>query len=259
MKIAACVEYNGTAYCGWQRLKAHPSVQQEVEKSLSRIANEPIQISCAGRTDSGVHAVGQVIHFETQAERSSRSWQMGANTYLSDDIALRWVSPIAEDFHARFSAKSRYYRYIILNRASRSALLHHQAHWYPYSLNIEKMHHAAQDLLGTHDFSSFRAAGCQAPHANREVQAISVKAQGDFIYIDIQANAFLYHMVRNIVGSLLVIGRDKQTPNWMAELLKQKDRTLAGMTAPASGLYFVKVDYPHRFKLDIPMILPQFS
>jgi len=259
MKIAACVEYNGTAYCGWQRQHHAPSVQEEVEKALSKIANEAITIRCAGRTDTGVHGIGQVIHFETEVERNNRAWQMGTNTHLPYDITLRWVSPVAEDFHARFSALSRHYRYVILNRDSRSALLHQQVCWHRPPLDSSQMNQAAQALLGRHDFTSFRAIACQAPHAMREVYAIKVQREGMFIYIDIQANAFLHHMVRNIVGSLLLIGQGKQDIDWMSYLLKQKNRALAGATASASGLYFIAVDYPEKFQLDIPPILPRFS
>jgi tRNA pseudouridine38-40 synthase len=259
MKIAACVEYSGTAYCGWQRQHHAPSVQEEVEKALSKIANEPIKIHCAGRTDTGVHGTGQVIHFETVVERNNRAWQMGGNTHLPYDITLRWVKPVAEDFHARFSALSRHYRYVILNRDTRSALLHQQVCWHKPVLDAEKMQIAAQALLGKHDFTSFRATSCQAPHPMRDVQKISIQREGKFIYIDIQANAFLHHMVRNIVGSLLVIGQGKQATDWLAYLLKQKDRTLAGSTASASGLYFIAVDYPEKFQLNIPAILPRFS
>lgn len=259
MKIAACIEYKGTAYCGWQRQQHAPSVQEEVEKALSKIANTPIAIRCAGRTDTGVHGIGQVIHFETNVERNPQGWLRGTNTHLPYDITLRWLRPINEDFHARFSALSRHYRYIILNRDSRSALLHQQVYWHRPKLDAEKMQSAAQALLGKHDFTSFRATACQAPHPNRDVQKIDIKREGDFIYIDIQANAFLHHMVRNIVGSLLVIGQNKQNTDWLAELLKQKNRALAAATAPACGLYFIAVDYPEKFKLDIPLILPHFS
>jgi tRNA pseudouridine38-40 synthase len=259
MKIAACVEYDGTAYCGWQRLKHAASVQEEVEKALSYIANESIAVVCAGRTDSGVHGLGQIIHFETQAQRSHHSWLMGTNTRLPDDIALSWVHTVTDDFHARFSALSRYYRYIILNRNSRSALLHQQVCWHRPPLDAKRMHQAAQALIGEQDFSSFRASACQAPHARRNMQAINVQRQGEFIYIDIQANAFLHHMVRNIVGSLLIIGQGKQATDWLAYLLKHKDRTLAAATAPASGLYFVQVEYPEKFALPISHRIPSFS
>ncbi len=252
------MEYDGTAYCGWQRLSHAPSVQEEVEKALSYIANEKIDVVCSGRTDSGVHGIGQIIHFETDVDRNEKAWRMGANTKLPDDIAIRWVSAVDDDFHARFSALSRHYRYIILNRRSRPALLRHQVCWFPYALNAEKMHQAAQALVGEQDFTSFRASGCQAKHAKRHVQKVSVKRDGDYIYIDIQANAFLHHMVRNIAGSLLAIGQEKQPINWIAELLKQQDRTIAGATAAASGLYFVSVQYPEKFNITPSLIVPKF-
>lgn len=258
MKYAACIEYNGSAYCGWQRLSHAASVQEAVEKALSYIANRDIDVVCAGRTDSGVHGVGQIIHFETPVIRSNKAWRMGANTQLPDDISIRWVDSVADDFHARFSALSRHYRYVILNRPSRSAILKELVCWYRYSLDANKMHLAAQALIGEQDFTSFRAAGCQAKHAMRNVHKVSVTREGDFIYIDIQANAFLHHMVRNIVGSLIPIGQAKQPTDWIAHLLQQRNRDLAGATAPASGLYFVAVDYPEKFALDIPLIIPRF-
>ena len=246
------------AYCGWQRLSHAPSVQEAVEKALSNIANEEISIVCAGRTDSGVHGVGQIIHFETNVERNNKAWQMGANTKLPDDIAIRWVNSIDDSFHARFSALSRQYRYIILNRPSRSAILKNQVCWHPYSLDAERMHQAAQALIGEQDFTSFRASGCQAKHATRNVQKVSVQRDGEFIYIDIQANAFLHHMVRNIVGSLIPIGQAKESIDWIAHLLKQYNRDLAGPTAAASGLYFVSVEYPEEFNLNVPLVIPRF-
>lgn len=258
MKFAACIEYNGTAYCGWQRLSHAPSVQEEVEKALSNIANEKIDVVCAGRTDSGVHGLGQIIHFETNAERNNKAWQMGGNTQLADDISIRWVDRVADDFHARFSALSRSYRYVILNRKSRPAILHQQVCWFSYPLDAERMQQAAQALIGEQDFTSFRAAGCQAKHAMREVQKITVKREGEFIYIDITANAFLHHMVRNIVGSLIPIGQGKKPISWIASLLKKQDRTIAGATAAASGLYFVSVEYPEKFGLDVPLVIPKF-
>ena len=258
MRFAACIEYNGTAYCGWQRLSHAPSVQEEVEKALSHIANEEVAIVCAGRTDSGVHGLGQIIHFDSTAERSNKSWQMGANTKLPDDIAIRWVDRVDNEFHARFSALSRQYRYVILNRPSRPAILKQQVCWYAYPLDAERMHHAAQALIGEQDFTSFRASGCQAKHALRNVQKISVQRDGEYLYIDIQANAFLHHMVRNIVGSLIPIGQAKEPTDWISHLLSQRNRNLAGPTAAASGLYFVAVEYPPKYALDIPIITPRF-
>lgn len=257
-RFAACVEYNGTAYYGWQRLSHGPSVQQEVERAISAVADQPVAVQCAGRTDSGVHATGQIIHFETPAERPLRGWLRGTNIKLPDGIALRWIQPVADDFHARFSAQSRRYRYIIQNRDARPALLNGRVAWNYHPLNTEVMHQAAQSLLGENDFSSFRAAGCQSNHAMREVQVISVSRNADFVYIDIQANAFLHHMVRNIVGSLLLVGKGDRPVEWLAELLAARDRRLAGMTAAAAGLYFVHVNYPPEFNLPTDYVLPEF-
>lgn len=259
MKLAACVEYDGTAFCGWQRLSHASTVQASVEKALSNVADEKVEIICAGRTDSGVHASGQIIHFETQAERPMRGWLFGSNVKLPDGIALRWVQPVADDFHARFSAMSRRYRYVILNRWAKPAILKNKVAWCHHALDAEAMHLAAQALMGEHDFSSFRASGCQAAHARRNIQHIAVSRSGDFIYIDVVANAFLHHMVRNIVGSLLEVGSGEHPIEWMAELLAQQDRKLAGMTAAAAGLYFVYVEYPAHFALPASYMLPEYT
>lgn len=249
MKYAACIEYDGTNYCGWQRLRDAPSVQEEVEKALSRVANHKVELTCAGRTDSGVHGIGQIVHFESDADRNEKAWRMGCNTNLPDNIVLRWIQPMAENFHARFSAKSRRYRYIILNHQIRPALIDKKVCWYREPLDEEKMQSAAKYLLGENDFSSFRASGCQANHANRELQEITISREGKFVYVDIVANAFLHHMVRNIVGSLFEVGDGRREPKWFSELLTLKDRTQAGITAPACGLYFVSVKYPDEFPL----------
>lgn len=259
MKFAACIEYDGSPFYGWQRLSHAPTVQEHVERALSSVAAEPIQVVCAGRTDTGVHALGQVIHFETSAQRPERGWLFGGNAHLPDGVALRWVQPVAEDFHARFSAYSRRYRYIILNRQARPALLHGRVHWQHGALDAGMMHQAAQVLVGEQDFSSFRAAGCQARHAIREITEIRVSREQDFIHVDIVANAFLHHMVRNIVGSLLKVGAGERPPQWIAGLLELRDRTQAGMTAPAAGLYFVHVAYPEAFGLPSTYTLPRFA
>ncbi len=261
MKYAVCIEYDGTHYKGWQRQGHAPSVQAELEKALSKLANHAIDVSCAGRTDSGVHGIGQVIHFESDAKRDEKAWRMGCNTNLPDDIALRWIQPVSAEFHARFSATARTYRYIILNRKTRPALLQNRVYWHYLNdqpLNEKRMHQAAQYLLGEHDFSSFRAAGCQAKHAMRELQSIQVSRQGDFVYVDIRANAFLHHMVRNIVGSLLEVGAGLKPAEWFIELLALKDRDQAGVTAVACGLYFVSVEYPVAFNLPSAALPPVF-
>ena len=249
MKYAACIEYIGTAYFGWQRLSHGPSVQGEVEKALSSLANHKIELTCSGRTDSGVHGIGQIVHFESDAARDEKAWIMGTNTNLPDDIALRWIQVVDDEFHARFTARSRRYRYIILNQKTRPALLDKKVCWFRYQLDESAMQDAATRLLGENDFSSFRAAGCQAKHAMRELQEITVTREHQYIYVDIVANAFLHHMVRNIVGSLFQIGTGDRSPQWFAELLEIKDRTQAGITAPACGLYFVSVEYPEKFNL----------
>ena len=230
-----------------------------MEKALSSVAAHQVSVVCAGRTDSGVHALGQIIHFDTDAQREMRGWLMGSNVKLPAGIALRWVDEADPAFHARFSAINRRYRYVILNRTARPALLHNRVAWKHFPLDAEAMHQAAQSLLGENDFSSFRAAGCQARHAMRELQAISVMRDRDFIYIDVQANAFLHHMVRNIVGSLILVGSGDRPVDWIAELLAQRDRTQAGPTAPASGLYFVHVNYPEAFGLPKDYCPPVFS
>lgn len=245
-KIALGVEYLGAAYCGWQFQPHCDSVQGHLEQALTQIANEKVKVFCAGRTDTGVNAIGQVVHFETTAKRPERAWIQGVNTKLPSDIRVAWAKVMADDFHARFSAVARQYRYIIFNRPVHSAILAKRVTWVPHQLEEQAMHQAAQALLGERDFSSFRAAGCQASHARRNVQSICVSRQGDFVCIDIQANAFLHHMVRNIVGSLLEVGQGLKPVEWMAELLAKQDRTQAGMTAPADGLYFVSAIYPEN-------------
>lgn len=259
MKFAACIEYDGSPFYGWQRLSHGPTVQGHVEQALSRVADEAVSVVCAGRTDSGVHGIGQVIHFETRATRPLRGWLFGTNAHLPDSVAMRWIQPVADDFHARFSARARRYRYIILNRQARPALLQHRVYWQHGELDADAMHLAAQALLGEQDFSSFRAAGCQANHPNRDMQAITVSREGDFIYLDLVANAFLHHMVRNIAGSLLKVGAGERPVEWIGELLALRDRNQAGMTAPASGLYFVHVHYPEAFGLPTTYTLPCYN
>ncbi len=220
------------------------TVQQCLEEALSIVADETIQVTCAGRTDTGVHATGQVVHFDCAAERPERAWVMGVNAHLPGDVASLWAQPVAADFSARFTAVARQYRYVILNRTARSAVLDKKVTWKHGELDAERMHESAQALIGERDFSSFRAAACQAEHAMRNVHWIKVSRQGDFIYVDIEANAFLHHMVRNIVGSLLMVGSGERSADWISELMEAKDRTRAGPTAAADGLYLVKVVYP---------------
>ena len=248
-RVALCVEYQGTDYCGWQRQLDCESVQSHVEQAISSIANEAISVQCAGRTDTGVHSVGQIVHFDTTAQRAPSAWVRGGNTKLPFNIRIAWAKPIETEFHARFSAVARQYRYVIYNRDVHSAVLAYRATWEPIKLNEALMHQAAQSLLGEQDYQSFRASACQASHAKRQIQSLSVKRQGHFVLIDIQANAFLHHMVRNIAGTLMEVGRGERPVSWVAELLSRQDRTKAGPTAPAFGLYFVNALYPEKFKI----------
>ena len=243
-RLAAGVEYDGSGFFGWQRQRQSPTVQECLEGALGRVANQSVQVHCAGRTDTGVHARCQVVHFDTVAERSERSWVLGANTHLPAGISLLWVRPVEAGFHARFSARRRRYHYRILNRWVRPALERGRAAWVRHPLDAVLMHAAAQQLLGEHDFSSFRAAGCQSRSPIRTVHSVSVWRCDQEVHVDIQANAFLYHMVRNIAGALIAIGRGLQPVAWMGHLLERRDRTAAGVTAPPEGLYFVAPSYP---------------
>ena len=247
MRIALGIEYDGTSYNGWQRQKNGTGVQQRLEEALSVVAAEDIETVCAGRTDTGVHASGQVVHFDTAAERSDRGWLLGANTNLPDDISVSWARHVSDDFHARFSATGRSYRYSILNRLQRSALHRHRAWWVYAALDADRMHEAAQHLVGMHDFSAFRAAACQAKTATREITSIGVRRSGDWLTLDVSANAFLMHMVRNITGTLAAIGQGERPVAWAAELLESRDRKLGGITAPPHGLTLLGADYPEEF------------
>lgn len=259
MRIALGIEYDGTEFCGWQLQEGTRTVQGEVEKALSRVADHPVRVSCAGRTDAGVHALGQVIHFESEAQRSSRSWVLGANSNLPRDVNICWAQAVPQDFHARFGALARSYRYVIQNRFSRSAIFRHHACWHHQPLEVERMQEAAGYLIGEHDFTSFRALACQAKHPVREVTRVEVSRAGEFIYIDVTANAFLHHMVRNIAGVLMAVGEGEREPQWVRDLLEVRDRTVGGVTAPAQGLYLVSVQYPAEFNIPDTAISPRFS
>lgn len=257
-RVALGIEYDGSRYYGWQRQHNVPSVQAEVERALSQIASEPITVFCAGRTDAGVHATGQVIHFDTRVARPLAAWTMGVNTHLPPDISVRWAQTVPTDFHARFSATARRYRYLIYNHRYRPAVLAHGVTHYHKPLDAQRMHRAAQALLGEHDFSAFRAVQCQSRTPWRCVKHLKVERLGAYIIVDIKANAFVHHMVRNIVGSLLEVGCGQQPEHWMAELLAGRDRTRAAATARAEGLYLVAVDYPPAFDLPQPPMGPLF-
>lgn len=249
MRIALGIEYDGTDFLGWQRLSHGASVQANLERALSFVGAEPITVTCAGRTDAGVHGRCQVVHFDTEVRRDMRAWVLGTCSNLPTSVAVLWAQVVSDDFHARFSARSRRYRYTILNRAVRPALDARYVTWERQPLDAERMHAAAQALIGEHDFSAFRAISCQAAHARREVKQLSVRRDGQQVIVDIEANAFLHHMVRNIVGSLLVVGRGEQPAEWIATLLAGRNREVAGPTAAASGLTFIAPRYEKHWGL----------
>ncbi len=243
------IEYDGSAYSGWQRQTNSHSIQSSLEQALSKVANEPVLTQCAGRTDSGVHALEQVVHFDSNVQRTLDNWILGANANLPEQIRVIWIQEAVGDFHARFSAIARYYRYIIYNRPVRSALQSKQTTWVYPELNSELMQEAAQHLLGENDFSSFRAQDCQSVSPNRCMYFIDVHRQQNQVIIDLSANAFLHHMVRNIAGVLIDIGSGKRSTEWTKELLAIKDRSKASVTAPPHGLYLSGIYYPEHFKL----------
>lgn len=249
MRVALGIEYDGTDFFGWQRLAHGPSVQAEVESALAFVADHPVLLTCAGRTDAGVHARCQVAHFDTRATRSGRAWALGATSRLPRSIAVLWAQAMPDDFHARFSARARRYRYVLLNRAVRPALEARFVAWERRPLDADAMHAAAQSLVGENDFSSFRAVSCQSRHARRNVTQIAVRREGEYVAVEIEANAFLHHMVRNIVGSLLEVGRGERPVEWIAELLAARDRELAGATASPQGLTFLGPRYPAQWGL----------
>lgn len=252
MKIALGVEYDGSAFSGWQTQRHARTVQSCLEQALSVVADHAVGTWCAGRTDAGVHAVGQVVHFETQATRSLRAWVLGTNANLPPEVAVRWAREVSPDFNARFSATARAYRYLIINQPTRLALWARRATWELRPLQVEAMHEAAQALVGEHDFSSFRAAGCQAHHPVRTLYRISIRRDAGKVVLDVEANAFLQHMVRNLTGALLEVGRGERPAAWIADLLAARDRTRAGVTAPPDGLYLTRVDYPEHFGIPLP-------
>lgn len=259
MRIALGIEYDGTRFCGWQRQRTGRSVQQTLDNALASIADHSLKTTCAGRTDTGVHATGQVVHFDTRASRDAGGWIRGTNTLLPADIRVLWSRRVDDDFHARFSARRRHYRYVILNRGQDSAVLANRACREHADLDVYRMREAAAYLLGEHDFTSFRAAACQARNPVRTVYSLDIIRTGQFIYLDIVANAFLHHMVRCIAGVLIAVGRGEQVPGWTAELLAARDRTAGGVNAPAAGLYLVGVVYEPHFGLPVSGWLPAFA
>ncbi len=255
MRYALGVEYDGSDFHGWQRLTAHgedggpPTLQAALEAALSGVADHPVETVCAGRTDAGVHAECQVAHFDSDAVRDPRGWMLGTTARLPPSMRIRWCAPVPDDFSARFSARARRYRYRLLNHQVRPALGRQWLAWDRRPLDVAAMHRAAQQLLGERDFSAFRTVHCQAAHARRELQRLDVTRDGEIVTFTVQANAFLHHQVRNMVGSLLDVGAGLQPEAWIAEVLEGRDRTLAGPTAPAQGLVFVGPLYPRDWPL----------
>lgn len=248
-RLAMGVEYDGSRFCGFQRLKHAASVQQAIEDALAKVAGAPVRIHASGRTDSGVHATRQVIHFDPPVQRTEKAWIFGANTNLPRDVAVRWVKPVSDDFHSRLGALGRRYRYIFLNQISRPVLERANVTWCRDPLDADAMHRAAQALVGEHDFSSFRAAGCQSKTPWRQMHFVEVKRYGPLVVIDIQGNAFLHHMIRNIAGALASVGRGVQDEGHIERLLALKNRRKGDVTAPACGLHFVDSIYDERFEL----------
>jgi tRNA pseudouridine38-40 synthase len=255
MRIALGIEYDGSGYNGWQRQSVGIGVQQRLEHALTAVAGHEILVQGAGRTDAGVHATGQVAHFDSDSQRGDRGWLLGANTNLPDDISVTWVRAVPETFHARFSALQRSYRYVILNRLVRPALERNRVWWIYHALDVGAMRTAAAALVGRHDFSAFRAAACQASSPVREIREIRIRRVGDYLYLDIAADAFLHRMVRNIMGSLVFVGMGRRPVEWIGEVLASGKRTSAGIAAPAQGLTLVHVAYPEEFALPVALLL----
>ncbi len=242
-RIALGLEYDGSAFAGWQAQSHAQGVQSAVEAALSRVANHAVQVTAAGRTDAGVHAAMQVVHFDTNAQRTERGWALGANSNLPPQISVLWARETSDAFHARYSALARSYRYFILNRGPRPAIAAKRVSWVRPALDATRMHEAAQYLVGEHDFTSFRATECQARSPMRRLHEISVVRRGELVVLAVTANAFLHHMVRNIAGVLIAIGAGEQPIEWIAEVLAARDRKRGGVTAPGSGLFLWGVRY----------------
>lgn len=248
-RIALCLEYDGRAFEGWQTQTHGRTVQDTLQRALSKVAAEPVAVVCAGRTDTGVHAAVQVVHFDTELNRPITAWVRGVNAFLPESVAVCWAQQVDEDFHARFSAQARRYRYVLLNRPVRSALHHGRVGWFHKHLDEQAMQEAANVLLGEHDFSSFRGAQCQAHSPIRHLTEAKVTRHGPWVTFDFEANAFLHHMIRNMVGALVYVGKGAQSASWMEELLLMRDRRLAAPTFEAAGLYLCGVQYPDQWNL----------
>lgn len=249
MRYALGIEYDGAGFCGWQSQAGGGAVQDAVETALSIVADSPTRVICAGRTDAGVHAIEQVVHFDTEARRPENAWVRGVNTHLPASVAVRWSRGVSDEFHARFSARGRRYRYLLLNRPQRPGLLAGRVGWHHQPLDERLMTQAASLLVGEHDFSAFRSAECQAKSPIKLLREASVIRHGETIVFEFAASAFLHHMVRNIIGALVYVGKGTHPPEWVAELLVRRDRSQAAPTFAAAGLYFAGVDYDPVWRL----------
>ncbi len=252
MRIALGIEYDGSSFCGWQTQPAGCAAQDKLEQALAQIAGERIATICAGRTDAGVHALAQVVHFDTAAERPESAWVRGSNALLPPALAVTWVRTVTEEFHARYSALNRCYRYVLLNHAVRPAADQSRVGWFHLPLALDPMRAAARLLVGEHDFSAFRSAECQARSPVRELRRLDIERRGDYVIFELCANAFLHHMVRNIIGSLVYVGKGKCPPQWLGEVLAGRDRARAAPTFDAAGLYLARVEYAAEWGLPAP-------
>ena len=248
-RYALGLEYDGSTFCGWQTQSSGCSVQDALERALSELANEKISTVCAGRTDAGVHALAQVVHFDTAAQRPQSAWVRGTNSLLPRNAAVLWAQDVADDFSARHSAQERWYRYVLLNRPQRAGLNQARVGWFHAHLNLDLMRAAARELKGQHDFSAFRSAECQAKSAVRDLRRLDIERRGDYIFFDFAANGFLQHMVRNIVGTLVYVGSGRHKAAWTRELLASRQRALAAPTFDAAGLYLARVVYDAAWQL----------
>jgi tRNA pseudouridine38-40 synthase len=261
MRIALGLEYEGSGFCGWQSQAGGGTVQDVLEAALAVVADRPTRVVCAGRTDAGVHALAQVVHFDTEAVRPDTAWVRGVNAHLPASVAVRWAQPVSDEFHARFSARGRRYRYLLLNRGERPGLMAKRVGWFHRQLDADAMAAAARLVLGEHDFSAFRAVECQAKSPVKTLRRADVARHGDLLVFDFEASAFLHHMVRNLVGALVYVGKGAHPPEWLGELLAGRDRARAAPTFEACGLYFAGVDYDPVWQLrvgagDTALILP---
>lgn len=249
MRVALGLEYDGSAFCGWQTQPSRCGVQDRLEAALALIAGDLVETVCAGRTDAGVHALEQIVHFDTGAHRPCSAWVRGVNASLPAGIAVIWAHEADDEFHARYSARRRHYRYVLLNHAVRPAAAHGRVGWFHMPLDVERMRQAASLLTGQHDFSAFRSSQCQARSPVRELEPISIERRGAYVVFDFSANAFLHHMVRNLVGTLVFVGKGKHPPGWAGDVLRNRDRSQAAPTFDASGLYLARVEYDARWRL----------